>query len=70
VVQVLLDEVEVQFDDEEHEVSVEMEKRIELNIVIGEVLKNLVLIKVILCLEMKIFLILMMVVGLVLDLVH
>jgi hypothetical protein len=70
VVQVLLDEVEVQFDDEEDEVSVEMEKRIELNIVIGEVLKNLVLIKVILCLEMKIFLILMMVVGLVLDLVH
>jgi hypothetical protein len=68
VVQVLLDEVEV--DEEEDEVVVEMEKRIELNIVIGEVLKNLVLIKVILCLEMKIFLILMMVVGLVLDLVH
>jgi hypothetical protein len=68
VVQVLLDEVEV--DEEEDEVVVEMEKRIELNIVIGEVLKNLVLIKVILCLEMRIFLILMMVVGLVLDLVH
>jgi hypothetical protein len=68
VVQVLHDEVEVEVDEED-EVIVETEIRMELNIVTGEIVKRL-LEKEILCLKILMFLVNMKENGLVLDLVH
>ncbi|MBR2158161.1 hypothetical protein IJ913_01880 [bacterium] len=61
-------EVEVEVDEED-EVIVETEIRMELNIVTGEIVKRL-LEKEILCLKILMFLVNMKENGLVLDLVH
>jgi hypothetical protein len=63
-----VDEVEVEVDEED-EVIVETEIRMELNIVTGEIVKRL-LEKEILCLKILMFLVNMKENGLVLDLVH
>jgi hypothetical protein len=69
VVQVLHDEVEVEDDEDEDEVIVEMDIKMELSIVTGEIVKKL-LEKEILCLKILMFLVNMKENGLVLDLVH